>query len=124
MKKIINFLPALVWMVIIFYFSSKQTTDIGGNSHWLRLIILKSFHIIEYCILFLLIAFAFNFKSNYISILIAYIYGCTDEFHQTFIPGRAGCFRDTLFDLTGILIGFFLIKIVNHFLESRPKSSI
>ena len=51
MKKIIKFLPAIIWMGVIFYFSSRQTTGIGGDSYWLRFAILKSFHLIEYAIL-------------------------------------------------------------------------
>ena len=121
MKKIIRFIPAIIWMVVIFYFSSRQTTGIGGDSYWLRFIILKSFHIAEYCFLFLSIAFGFKFKSNLISIIISYFYGCTDEFHQTFIPGRTGRLRDTFFDLSGILIGFLLIKLITHFW--KPKTN-
>lgn len=121
MKKIIRFIPAIIWMGIIFYFSSRQTSGIGGDSYWLRFLILKSFHIIEYCLLFLFVAFGFKFKLNLISIIISYLYGCTDEFHQTFIPGRTGRFRDTFFDLSGILIGFLLIKLINHFW--KPKTN-
>jgi VanZ family protein len=122
MKKIIRFIPAFIWMLVIFYFSSRQTTGIGGDSYWFRFAILKSFHVIEYCVLFLFVAFAFNFKSNLVSIIIAYFYGCTDEFHQTFISGRTGRFRDTFFDLSGILIGFLLIKLANHFLKPKTKA--
>ncbi len=112
MKKIIRFLPALIWMLVIFYFSSRQTTGIGGNSYWFRFFILKSFHLIEYCFLFLLISFAFNFKLNFISILIAYLYAVSDEIHQSLIPGRMPKFTDTLIDLLGILIGFLILKYI------------
>lgn len=97
-------------MVVIFYFSSRQTTGIGGNSYWFRFAILKSFHLIEYAILFILINFAL--KSNLISIITSYLYGVTDEIHQLFTPGRTSKFTDTLFDLSGIIIGFLLLKYI------------
>lgn len=111
MKKYLRFIPAIIWMAVIFYFSSRQTTGIGGDSYWLRFAILKSFHVIEYCLLLIFISFAFNFKLNLLPIFIAYLYGCTDEFHQTFVSGRTGHLRDTFFDLFGILIGFIFIKL-------------
>jgi VanZ family protein len=110
MKKIVRFIPALIWMMVIFYFSSRQTTGIGGDSYWFRFFILKSFHLIEYAILFILINFAIN--SNINSIFIAYLYGISDEIHQSFIPGRTSKFTDTLIDLLGIFIGFIFLKFI------------
>ena len=110
MKKLIRFVPALIWMGIIFYFSSRQTIGIGGDSYWLRFFILKSFHLIEYATLFVLINFAINSKIN--SIFIAYLYGITDEIHQSFIPGRTSKVTDTLIDLLGIFIGLFVLKFI------------
>ena len=96
-------------MIVIFYFSSRQTTGIGGDSFWLRFFILKSFHVIEYAILTILLFIAIK-KYKYL-ITISYLYALSDELHQYFISGRSARFRDTLFDLTGILIAIFLIKI-------------
>ena len=108
MKKIIRFLPALIWMGVIFYFSSRQTTGIGGDSYWLRFVILKTFHLIEYAVLVVFLVFAI--KKYQWSMLIAYFYGISDEIHQYFIPGRTSRFQDTFFDLAGILIGLFIFK--------------
>lgn len=38
--------------------------------------------------------------------LIAILYACSDEWHQTFIPGRGGTIRDVGFDSLGVLIAF------------------
>ena len=40
------------------------------------------------------------------------LYSCTDEFHQLFINGRSGSFRDVLIDTIGILLGTYLYKIL------------
>lgn len=110
MNKILKFLPSIIWMGIIFYFSSRQTTGIGGDSYWLRFAILKSFHLIEYAILFFCLFYAF--RKTKPSFLISYLYSFTDEFHQYFIPGRTSKLRDTFFDLAGIIIGLLIIKFL------------
>jgi len=108
MKKIIRFLPSILWMCFIFYLSSRQTTGIGGDSYWGRFFILKSFHIIEYAILAIFLFFAIN-KYNY-SVYISFVYALSDEFHQMFVIGRMATFRDVLFDLLGIFFGVFIIN--------------
>ena len=95
-------------MTVIFYFSCRQTTGIGGTNETNRFLILKSFHLIEYAFLTFLLSFAI-LKKKWI-ILIAYLYAVSDEFHQFFTPGRTSRFRDTLIDLVGILIGIFIFN--------------
>lgn len=125
MKKILRFLPAIIWMGIIFYFSSRQTTGIGGTSYLHRFLILKTFHLIEYAILFILISFALN--SDFYSLIVSYLYGATDEIHQSFTPGRTPKFTDTLIDLLGILIGFliyrfFLLPLFQKYFHKRNSN--
>ncbi|MDD2225086.1 MAG: VanZ family protein [Candidatus Shapirobacteria bacterium] len=106
-NKIIRFIPSIIWMSVIFYFSSRQTTGIGGTNETNRFLILKSFHLIEYAFLAGLLSLAI-FKKKWV-ILIAYLYAISDEIHQSFVPGRTSRLRDTLIDLIGILIGIFII---------------
>ena len=37
------------------------------------------------------------------------LYACTDELHQTFVPGRAGMLKDVLIDGIGIFFGVLLM---------------
>ncbi|MFA5827930.1 MAG: VanZ family protein [Candidatus Shapirobacteria bacterium] len=105
--KIVRFLPSLIWMMVIFYFSAQQTTGIQGTFNQ-RFIILKSFHLIEYAILCALLYVGFkNYKS---SVLISYFYALSDELHQSYVPGREGKLIDTFIDLFGISIGVILIR--------------
>ena len=101
-------------MLVIFYFSSRQTTGIGGTDETNRFLILKSFHLIEYAFLAFLLSFAILKKKW--AVLIAYLYAVSDEFHQSFVPGRTARFRDTMIDLIGILIG---ILIFNKFFSKK-----
>lgn len=110
MKRMIRFIPAILWMTFIFYLSTRQTIGIGGNSYWWRFLILKSFHIIEFAILVIFLFYAIN--HYYYSLLIGVIYALSDEFHQMFTIGRNSSLRDILFDLSGIFLGLLIINII------------
>ena len=56
-----------------------------------------------------------------ISWLIATVYAVTDEFHQTFVPGRSGEARDVCFDSAGALIGVFLAISIIFVIKSIFK---
>ncbi len=77
----------------------------SGN-YWLSFIIFKSIHIIEYGVLFLLWRFALykNKNSIKIAVLIAVLYGVTDELHQTMVATREGKIRDIFIDSLGVFI--------------------
>lgn len=115
--KYIRFLPAIIWMLFIFYLSSVPTSGVGPSGFW-RFIFFKSLHLIEYAILFLLIRFA-GFSNKY-SLLLSYIYAVSDEVHQYFVVGRSGMFRDTLFDLTGAFLAYIFLLLTSV----RSKSKI
>ena len=125
MKKLVRYLPSIIWMVIIFYFSSRQTTGIGGDSYWWRFFILKSFHIIEYGVLAILLFIATS-KYNY-SLFIGVLYAISDEFHQSIVPGRTATLRDIFFDISGIFLGLLIISLllkitkINKFLVQKKN---
>jgi VanZ family protein len=96
-------------MSVIFYFSSRSTAGIGVVG-FNRFLLLKTFHLIEYAALAAF--FYFGFKKYKYSIISAYLYALTDEFHQTFISGRSGKVTDTFIDLAGILLGLFFVKFI------------
>lgn len=110
MKKILRYLPSIIWMVIIFYFSSRQTTGIGGDSYYWRFFILKSFHIIEYSVLVILLFIATR-KYNH-ALFIGILYAISDEIHQSFVPGRTATIRDIFYDITGIFLGLLIINLL------------
>lgn len=143
MKKTISIVSLILWMIIIFSFSSADANKSTGTSDKVittmieikdkitdqetpiseKEIIVKnsSFyvrkiaHITEYLILGLLMFNAlkqFNILNIYYSIILCVLYSCTDEFHQLFINGRSGSFRDVLIDTIGILLGTYLYKIL------------
>ena len=78
----------------------------------------KLAHFTEYLILALLVYNALyvsnvDYKKLFlITILICFMYSCSDEIHQLFIDGRSGQIIDICIDSFGSIIGTFIIKKV------------
>lgn len=47
----------------------------------------------------------------FLSVFLTFSYACTDEYHQLFVPGRSGEFKDVMIDTSGAIVGvlFFLL---------------
>ena len=116
--------PAIVMAIIIFIFSSSSALDSNHqsglivntitflfpdlkNTTFLVTIVRKSAHFIEYALLGFLTARAFKLskKSPWWSILACAIYAGTDEFHQSFTPGRSAEVKDIALDTIGAAFG-------------------
>ncbi|HWT76483.1 MAG TPA: VanZ family protein [Mobilitalea sp.] len=59
-------------------------------------------------------------------IIICALYATTDEYHQTFVPGRSGRITDAMIDTTGAATGavLFFFLVAMHILNNRKKASI
>jgi len=49
------------------------------------------------------------------SILFSFLYACTDEIHQIFVPGRSAQFRDILIDTLGASFGIAITYLTIKF---------
>lgn len=54
-----------------------------------------------------------------IALGLSAVYAATDEFHQSFIPGREACVRDVLIDSSGALGGLILLAGITWMLRAR-----
>ena len=52
------------------------------------------------------------FICNLISIIICFIYACTDEFHQMFVLNRSPLIVDVFIDTFGALIGSLIFNLI------------
>lgn len=88
-------------------------------------------HATEYLILSILML---NWLRNYeikewkavvISIIISFLYACTDEFHQLFVDGRTSQFTDVLIDTFGAILGVAMINVTIRIIGKirQPKST-
>lgn len=57
-------------------------------------------------------------KKLYITVMLGFLYACSDELHQSFIGGRAGRFADVIIDTLGIIFGALIIVA---FKETQKK---
>ncbi len=105
--------PSLLYMALIFGVSSMEQPPLPmPKFEWLT--IDKLYHFIEYAILGGLLAWAFVkarppfVPSQTIWVLAAVIsilYGASDEWHQTFVPGRFATLADWVADALGSIAG-------------------
>lgn len=104
---------------LIYKLSGYQATLVDESS--LTFIIRKFAHMTEYLILTL--SYFFSLKKTFLkksyfyniyfcSLIFGVIYASTDEFHQTFIPGRVGTYEDVLIDSSGMLISIFIASFL------------
>ena len=63
---------------------------------------------------FLTFSFLHGRRRFLIPIGVTFLYACTDEFHQLFVPGRAGRFTDVAIDTVGGIIMLLFIALVTH----------
>jgi len=118
--------PPFVWALFIFSFSSLPTNPVS-EIHWKDFVVKKTAHFVIYGILTILIFRALRQsgrpkgKAALYSIVASILYGVTDEFHQSFTPGRDPKLRDVFFDALG---SFSSIYIIWYYLPKGPKKIV
>ena len=104
-----RWIPALIWMAVIFRGSSIPGSQIPGRFSTLG-------HLGEYAILGALLAWARSREWRLSRVLVfavalASLYGISDEFHQWFVPGRMTDPVDCAADALGALLGATLVVV-------------
>lgn len=95
----------------------------------------KGAHMSEYGVLALLFFALISFfrwmparSSCLLALILAFLYACTDEFHQRFVPGRSGSFIDVMIDTSGaalvMLFVFLVICLVGRRKSRERKRTI
>lgn len=146
MKKIKIFILSIIvitLMILIYKFSNqdfKQSLSLSEkvinviqgnfgfkniNISTMQIIVRKIAHFTLYFILgFIVFLILKNFvksdkKLIKWSIIICFIYACTDEIHQLFVPGRTGSIIDVLIDVVGSICGIFIIRALNNLFKKN-----
>jgi|SRR6185369_3004956 len=115
----------LVWMGVIFAFSSFPGSPFSLNPPVWYFVERKGAHVFEYALLLLL---AYNYFSRIFVkekesriflfvIVFSLTYAMTDELHQFFVPFRGAKFSDVLIDGGGI----FSMSLLLHLFSLRKK---
>ena len=95
---------------------------------FLEFIIRKCAHMFVYFILSILtMLLMFTYETCplrnkcFISLLVSFLYACSDELHQFFVGGRSASFRDVLIDSTGACIGILLTIIIYTLIKKTQR---
>ena len=140
-KSFLNLILVIIWMCFIFFMSnqpseisdshsigiidtlSKVGIDINGFfGDIANFVIRKCAHFLEYLILGFLIInlIKYDFKLCHIiliTIVAVFLYACIDEFHQLFVVGRDGNFRDVVIDTSGGILSAILFGIKRRIIK-------
>ena len=135
-KRILFAVLVIVWMITIFCFSNENGETSQGTSDIITNAIInvnqgleKNRETISFCvrklahfsIYFVGGILLFEFYSTFdvtkkrifgMSALTGICYACFDEFHQLFISGRSGQFRDVCIDSTGVIIALIIMMVI------------
>lgn len=114
MRKILSIVPrwfpALLIMLAIFTFSSQPGDNLPDFLDW-DYFVKKTSHMLGYGLLALSYChlLKYNKKQYWLAWLMTIIFSATDEFHQSFVPGRSASIFDVLiFDNLGAIIPLWL----------------
>ena len=108
--------PALLMMAAIFAFSSIPSTEMP-NFGWVDFLVKKGGHALGYGLLAL--AYLRGLKSEssqvvsrqfFVAWVLATLYSATDEFHQSFVPGRHPAVTDVMIDSIGAAVALILAE--------------
>ena len=116
-------------MALIFAISSMEQPPLPmPKFEWLT--IDKLYHFIEYAILGGLLAWAFVkakppvVPSAWIwslAAVISILYGASDEWHQTFVPGRFATLADWVADALGSVAGVLAVYLYYRNLDRKTR---
>ncbi len=119
-RRFLAWLPALAWAGLIFFVSAQpkvtfqrlgftgQALSVGG-------------HLIVYFVLMILLVLALRASTNLsnkqvylVAFFIVAIYGLSDEYHQSFVPGRTPTLVDWIVDLSGAVLALVVLLRWDH----------
>lgn len=129
LKKINYWGPPLLWAVVIFLFSSMPTLQ-STQVYWQDFAVKKTAHFTEYAIFTVLLYRAFlseglpKSKCLLFAFVIAIVYALTDEFHQSFTPGREPRLRDVGFDTIGAAAAVWTLKNLSQIVPNQLKKLV
>lgn len=117
--RLLRFIPAAVWMAVIFALSARSGSELSSWLPFFQRLLpqLPSFdpmHYAAYFVLALAVAFgigsrAFTWKGALGIVAFCVFYGATDEWHQAYVPNRSPDWLDLYHDAIGAAAACLLL---------------
>jgi VanZ family protein len=113
--------PALVWMAVTFYISHQSAVSIPmGAPDYVA-------HGVSYAGLGVMLMrglaggrlSAMTWRLVLLATLLGGLYGVSDEFHQSFIPGRHASLSDIVADTVGTFVGASVAALIGGILRTQ-----
>lgn len=117
---ILKWIPALTMMGVIFWVSAQPGSELPSFD-WADRIVKKSGHVVGYAMLALSYWYGLGMKCEHrwLAWVLAVLFAVTDEFHQSFVPGRNASVWDVLiFDNLGALLAMWAAQKIKQ--QKRP----
>jgi VanZ family protein len=103
----VRWLPAGVWMLIIFWFSAQSHLP-SASDPLLELVLKKGAHVAAYAVLGLCYLWGLGaWRYRWAALLLAIVYAIGDEYHQSWTPERHPSWIDVGIDAVGATIGLW-----------------
>ena len=150
-KQIVSWGMVGIWMIIIFLFSAQQGSSSGSLStsvlnmvstawnsilpntkfdeDYVHLLIRKGAHFSVYLILGILTSNALCIsdvplkKQILYALTISILYAASDEFHQSFVPGRGPSIIDVGVDTGGAIVGIFIYQGIRRLINKNRQEN-
>jgi VanZ family protein len=114
MQKVLSILPrwfpALFMMLVILAFSSQPGHELPHLPGW-DYFVKKTSHVLGYALLAMSYLYLLRYRKNvyWLAWLMTLAYAASDEFHQSFVPGRHASLLDVfVFDHIGAVMALLL----------------
>ena len=109
-------------MALIFFLSAQPDLP-HPKGGWADALFSSGSHALEFGVLAVLLAFALNGQRRplLVAFLVTALYALSDEFHQSFVPGRHPDPWDVAFDVAGALVALALWAAWRRLTARRDK---
>jgi VanZ family protein len=127
LRGFLRWLPAILVMAVIFFASSLPSYEVPDFG-FLDAVIKNGGHFAGYALLALAFSYALprrlsRLERMLVAIALALMYALSDEFHQSFVPGRSPSWFDILIDGLGASTAAALLARYSPNSNSNPITS-
>ncbi len=111
-RQLIAWAPTVAWMTVLFLLSSLSYSDLSSFPFSFP-VNDKVIHVALYSVLGAMLQYgrlsSKNGLAHWTVIAVGVLYGASDEWHQSFVPGRDPSVADLSADAVGVLLGYAFV---------------